>query len=267
MSFYQMTKNACDTGGVLYIDGEIVTEEWFGDGSEVVARKFRQELDKLGDVTVYINSPGGDVFAGAEIYTMLREHTGTVTVKISSIAASIASLIAMAGDEVLISPVGSIMIHNPWTFAAGNAKEMEYWAGVLREIGEGIVTAYAEKTGKTRDEINQLLDGETYMNAQTAIADGFADGLMEFTDMEAAVPPKKQKARAMMQMGNYGPAAICAAMGKPSHPTTFMGRALPAVSIPPAPTLAGGQPEDDPDCAERQEIAQRAEVLALCYPV
>lgn len=269
MSFYHMIKNATGGDDSLYIDGEIVTDGyWWGSEGQVVARRFRQELAKLGNVTVYINSPGGDVFAGADIYTMLREHKGKVTVKVTGIAASAASVIAMAGNPVLISPVGNLMIHNPWTYAAGNAKDLDHWAEVLREIGEGLINAYAEKTGKSRTEIETLLEGETYMNAQTAINEGFADGLMEFDDMQTAVPPQTQKASALMQMNRFGPAAICAMLGSQKLPATFMGRTLPTQANPPAAKKPpAGDPKDqaDPDREERDDIARRAEVLAGIY--
>ena len=127
---------------------------------------------------MYINSPGGDVFAAAEIYTALREHKGRVTVKITGIAASAASVIAMAGDEVLMSPVAYMMVHDPWTYAAGNYREMEHQAAILKEIGEGLIAAYTAKTGKTRDEIAAMLAAETYMNAQKCVDEGFADGIL-----------------------------------------------------------------------------------------
>ena len=158
MSFYNFIRNELDGGDELHIDGEIVCDlDWWGPSGQVVARRFRQRLNQCKDVTVYINSPGGDVFAAAEIYTALREHKGRVTVKITGIAASAASVIAMAGDEVLMSPVAYMMVHDPWTYAAGNYREMEHQAAILKEIGEGLIAAYTAKTGKTRDEIAAAL--------------------------------------------------------------------------------------------------------------
>ena len=179
MIFYNFMRNEAG-GDELHIDGEITSEDggWWGASGQIVARRFRQQLARCGDVTVFINSPGGDVFAGAEIYTALREHKGKVTVKISGIAASAASVIAMAGDEVLMSPVAYMMIHDPWTYAMGNAREMEHQAQVLREIGEGLIAAYTAKTGKSRDEIADMLAAETYMNAEQAVREGFADGIL-----------------------------------------------------------------------------------------
>jgi RND family efflux transporter MFP subunit len=127
------------------------------------------------------------------MYSALLEHPHKVTVKIMGIAASAASVVAMAGDEVLISPVGYLMIHDPWSYVVGNAREMEHEAQVLREIGEGIVAAYQKKTGKTTDEIKKLLEAETYMNAQSAIENGFCDGLFTPDEDKAALAQASAK--------------------------------------------------------------------------
>ena len=262
MSFYNFIRNDATGDDELYIDGEIAAEEsWWRNVT--APRIFRQALARVRDVTVFINSPGGDVFAGAEIYTALREHKGKVTVKISGIAASAASVIAMAGDEVLISPVGYMMIHDPWTYAIGNAREMEHQAGVLREIGEGLVAAYTAKTGKTRDEITELLAAETYMNAQRAVDEGFADGILYETP---APQPESDKApRTLMRASRYAPAAVLAMIGKtPSAhvhacPNAIAAHTHSMNNPPPAPVTPN--PED----AQRAEIAQRARMLAELY--
>ena len=244
MIFYNFIHNEAG-GDELHIDGEITSEDggWWGASGQIVARRFRQQLARCGDVTVFINSPGGDVFAGAEIYTALREHKGKVTVKISGIAASAASVIAMAGDEVLMSPVAYMMIHDPWTYAMGNAREMEHQAQVLREIGEGLIAAYTTKTGKSRDEIADMLAAETYMNAEQAVREGFADGILY---EEAQEPAQQPQQAMMMQARRYGPAAICA-----------MVRAADAAHAKPA--------AQNPDAKRRAEIAQRAQIIADYY--
>ena len=167
--------------GVLDIEGPIGTEDWYEDGSMTGSRLFKKALQGVRNVTVHINSPGGDVMAGAEIYSALREHSmnglGKVTVIVTALAASAASVIAMAGDEILISPVAYMMIHNPWSFAMGDAKEMRKTARTLEEIGEGIITAYQRRTGKSRDQLKRMLENETWMSAQTAVDEGFADGV------------------------------------------------------------------------------------------
>ena len=165
--------------GVLDIEGPIAKEAWWGD--ECSSKEFRKALAGIGNVTVHINSPGGDVMAGAEIYSALREHSmnglGKVKVIITALAASAASVVAMAGDEILISPVAYMMIHNPWSFAIGDAKEMRKTAKTLDEITEGLISAYQRRTGKSRDELKRMLENETWMSAQTCVDEGFADSI------------------------------------------------------------------------------------------
>lgn len=129
-------------------------------------------------MTVWLNSPGGDCVAAAQIYNMLKEYHGNITIKIDGIAASAASLIAMAGDEVLMSPVSMMMIHNPLTMAVGNADDMQKAAAMLDEVKDSIINAYELKTGLTRAKLSHLMDDETWMNAVTAVDLGFADGIL-----------------------------------------------------------------------------------------
>ena len=165
-------------GRILRLEGPIDEENFWGD--EVTPKAFRDELEaEDGDVTVYINSPGGNVFAAAEIYTMLIEHKGKVTVKIDAIAASAASVIAMAGDTVLMSPVAMLMLHDPMTVAMGNAKDMEKAIATLNEVKESIINAYHAKSGLNRKKISQIMEDETWLNAKKAVELGFADGIIE----------------------------------------------------------------------------------------
>ena len=167
-----------DTGGrVLRLEGPIDSESFWGD--EITPQMFRDELEaEEGDLTVWINSPGGNVFAAAEIYTMLQEYKGAVTVKIASIAASAASVIAMAGKRVLMSPTALLMIHDPSTIAMGNAKDMEKAIETLNEVKESIINAYAAKSGMRRSKIAELMSNETWMNAKKAVEYGFADEVL-----------------------------------------------------------------------------------------
>ena len=167
-----------DTGGrVLRLEGPIDSESFWGD--EITPAMFRQELEaEEGDLTVWINSPGGNVFAAAEIYTMLQEYKGVVTVKIASIAASAASVVAMAGSRVLMSPTALLMIHDPSTIAMGNAKDMEKAIETLNEVKESIINAYAAKSGLRRGKIAELMSNETWMNAKKAVELGFADEVL-----------------------------------------------------------------------------------------
>ena len=167
-----------DSGGrVLRLEGPIDSESFWGD--EITPQMFRDELyAEEGDITLWVNSPGGNVFAAAEIYTMLRDYPGNVTVRIASIAASAASVVAMAGNLVQMSPTALIMIHDPSTIAMGNAKDMEKAITTLNEVKESIINAYAYKTGLTRNRISKLMSDETWLNAKKAVELGFADEIL-----------------------------------------------------------------------------------------
>lgn len=150
---------------------------------------FREELFAgSGPITVWINSPGGDCIAASQIYTMLMDYKGDVTVKIDGIAASAASVIAMAGTEVLMSPTSLIMIHNPATIAMGDHEDMQKAIKMLDEVKESIINAYEIKTSLTRDKLSRLMDAETWMNAHKAVELGFADGVLEDEKVIAKIP-------------------------------------------------------------------------------
>ena len=154
---------------------------------------FRSELQKhSGDVTVFINSPGGDVCAASQIYTMLRNHSGKVTVKIDGIAASAASVVAMAGEETLISPTGMLMCHNPMTCAMGNKADMEKAIILLDEVKESIINAYETKSHLSRNKIAKLMSDETWLNAKKAHEMGFVDGIL-FAEKKMPVVPKEEE--------------------------------------------------------------------------
>lgn len=177
--------NRSDDEVELRIEGEIVDDddtwayEWLGI-QHVTPNAFREELAKYKgkDLTVWIDSLGGVVWAAAGIYNALMEHQGRVTVKIDGKVLSAATIIAMAGDEVLMSPAAVMMVHNPWVHVAGDADSLRHMAGVLDEIKEAIINAYEIKTGLTRDELERLMDEETWMSARKAVELGFADGLL-----------------------------------------------------------------------------------------
>ena len=189
-------------GAEIRIDGEISGFEFWGD--EFTPAMLREQLKGLKGqpLSVWINSPGGDVIAASEIYTALKEYPGKVTVKIDAIAASAASVISMAGDDVLMAPTAYMMIHNPWTMTAGNAQQLRAEAETLDVIADGIMAAYEIKTGKGRDEIKALLDangGEgTWMSARQAVEMGFADAVL-FVEPDEPKPeePADNKLTAM----------------------------------------------------------------------
>ncbi len=173
-----------EEGRTLYLDGAIAEETWYGD--EVTPKQFKAELmNGIGDITIWINSPGGDVFAASQIYNMLMDYKGNVTVKIDGLAASAASVIAMAGTNVLISPTGLMMIHNPMTIAFGDTVEMEKAIGMLSEVKESIINAYELKTGLSRAKLSHLMDQESWFNAKKAVELGFADKIMFMKEDES----------------------------------------------------------------------------------
>lgn len=194
MKFWNFIKNE-ETGEVeLRIDGEIISDEdvWLYEYFEIEhasPNKFREELSKYTgeNITVWIDSIGGDVFAASGIYNALMEHKGEITVKIDGRAFSAASIIAMAGTEVLMGPASAMWPHNPWTSAVGEAKDMRYVADLLDEIKEGIMNVYELKTGRPRDEISALMDKDEPMNATKAIGEKFADGMLYAETYEAAM--------------------------------------------------------------------------------
>ena len=161
----------------LFLNGTIAEESWFDD--DVTPQLFRDELfSGEGDVVVWINSPGGDCVAAAQIYNMLMDYHGSVTVKIDGIAASAASVIAMAGTTVLMSPVSMMMIHNPMTLAIGDKTEMQKAIEMLDSVKESIINAYEIKSGLSRARISHLMDDETWMDARKAVELGFADDIL-----------------------------------------------------------------------------------------
>ena len=174
------------TERVLELYGTIAEESWFDD--DVTPEMFRQELFAgTGPVTIWINSPGGDCIAASQIYTMLMDYKGDVTVKIDGIAASAASVIAMAGTNVLMSPTGMLMIHNPATIAFGDHVDMQKAIEMLDEVKESIINAYEIKTSLPRKQLSRMMDDTTWMNAKKAQELGFIDGILEDAKQAPAV--------------------------------------------------------------------------------
>ena len=173
----------------LFLNGEISDETWWGD--EVTPKQFRDELNAgTGDITLWINSPGGDCFAAAQIYNMLMDYAGNITVKIDGLAASAASVIAMAGTTVCMSPVAILMIHNPATVAMGDRMAMQKAIDMLNEVKESIINAYEIKSGLERKQISKMMDAETWLNAKKAVELGFADSILFNEDDDAGGEPE-----------------------------------------------------------------------------
>ena len=158
-----------------------IGESWFGDS--ITAKQFSEELGKLeasvNEITVRINSPGGDVFDGIAIYNRLKQHKAKVVVHIDGLAASIASIIALAGDEIVIGEGALYMVHLPWTMAMGNRTELDHVVNRLLDVEEQLISIYSKKTKKSRTEIKKMLEDETWMDAEQAIKEGFVDSKIE----------------------------------------------------------------------------------------
>ncbi|MEG1256406.1 head maturation protease, ClpP-related [Clostridium sp.] len=175
MKFWNWVKN--EEGRTLYFDGYIAQDSWFDD--DITPKQFKAELTATeGDISVWLNSPGGDVFAASQIYNMLKEYKGKVTVKIDGIAASAASVIAMAGSEILMSPVAMMMIYNPSTVIFGEAEDLQSGIDMLSEVKEGIINSYEQKTRLPRNKISKMMDAETWFSAKKAVELGFADKVL-----------------------------------------------------------------------------------------
>lgn len=178
---------------VLELYGTIAEGSWFDD--EISPKMFKDELNSgKGDISVWINSPGGDCIAAAQIYNMLFDYKGKVTVKIDGLAASAASVIAMAGDTVMMSPVAMMMIHNPATYAGGDWRDMQKAIDLLDSVKDSIINAYEIKTGMAREELSKLMDAETWMDANKAKELGFVDEIIgENSDGESTDDKCKKK--------------------------------------------------------------------------
>ncbi|MGZ0084573.1 head maturation protease, ClpP-related [Caldibacillus thermoamylovorans] len=178
------TKNSAE----LLLYGLIGDSSWSSD--EITPKQFADELKSLGDISelrVRINSDGGNVFAGQAIHSLLRSHQAKVTVYIDGLAASIASVIAMAGDTVVMPRNAMMMIHNPWTFGWGNANDFRRIADDLDKIRESIIAAYQEKSGIDRDKLIELLNAETWLTAEEALEHGLIDEIDERKTVTASM--------------------------------------------------------------------------------
>ena len=208
---------------MLFLNGTIAEESWFDD--EVTPALFKEELMAgSGNITVWINSPGGDCVAAAQIYNMLMDYPHDVTVKIDGIAASAASVIAMAGTKVLISPVGMLVIHNPATIAWGDSAEMQKAIEMLGSVKDSIINAYEIKTGLSRTKLSHMMDAETWMDANKAVELGFADGILERAETSEDVEPPEvtmlySKAAVVNSLMDKI-AAKCVTRKKPAEPDT-----------------------------------------------
>ncbi|MEY8762484.1 MULTISPECIES: head maturation protease, ClpP-related [Clostridium] len=186
--FWKFNAKENSDEGELLLYGDISDSTWWGD--EITPKNFKEELDSLGDIktlNVYINSGGGDVFAGQAIYSMLKRHSATVNVYVDGLAASIASIIAMAGDRVKMPKNAMLMVHNPWSFGMGNANDFRKLADDLDKVRESMISVYEDKTGMEKESIVELMDAETWMTAEEAVEFGFADEIEEEKQVAASL--------------------------------------------------------------------------------
>lgn len=178
--------------GELYLYGEISDASWFGD--EVTPAQFQKDLAALGDIDnldIFINSPGGDVFAGITIYNMLKRHKAAKTVHVDGLAASSASIVAMAGDRVVMPKSATMMIHNAWALAAGNKARIRAIADELERVDGQLAEIYAERTGKDAGIIAGWMDAERWMSGEEALADGFCDEIEQNKQIAACADADK----------------------------------------------------------------------------
>lgn len=192
--FWQLKNSVDSSGSTLILEGPIASETWWGD--EVTPQAFRDELKQINSnkLTVQINSTGGDVWAGISIHDTLKELDAEVTVKVSGLAASIASVIAMAGDKIVMTPGSTMMIHRASMLAMGNADDMQKAIDMLETVEDGIVSIYVDRTGQTKEAVKDMLDAETWMSAEKAVELGFADEV---------VNPKKDEEPVNAFNGNF----------------------------------------------------------------
>lgn len=177
-----------DIRGVIVPDDDLWIYDWFGMDA-TAPKSIRQVLqDAKGEnVDVIINSGGGDVMAGTEIYTMLREYAGKVKIRIQSFAASAAAVISQAGESE-ISPVGQLMIHNVSSCAQGDNRDMEHAAQVLANANRALAAAFVAKSGKTEAEVLELMNRETWFTAEQAVQEGFVDRIMFAENSQGSSP-------------------------------------------------------------------------------
>lgn len=208
-AYYKMEKKG--SAGEIYIY-DVIGGDWFGEGT--TAKSFQKELKALGDVAtlnIYINSPGGDVFDGVAIYNQLYRHRARKVVHVDGLAASIASVIAMVGDEILIAGNGMMMIHRAWSVAIGNAIDLRKAAEALEKVDQTILNTYVERTDGDEGKILGMMDEETWMTAEEAVDLGFADRMTE---------PVEVAALAKFDLKNFKrvPEAIAKAAQTPAEP-------------------------------------------------
>lgn len=194
---------AAATDNTISVLEPIGMDPWTGEG--MTAKRMAGILRSIGaekDVTVLVNSPGGDLFEGMAIYNLLRDHKGSVTMKVLGIAASAASIIVMAGDEVLIARAGFLMIHNTWVMAVGNRNDLREIADTLEPFDAAMADIYAARAGLEQKPVQKMMDAETWIGGSAAVEQGFADALLPADEVKKGASVKKDQIAAyLLDMG------------------------------------------------------------------
>ncbi len=193
----------------IWIYEEIGGGDFFGGG--ITSKQFAEDVKKLGsvkEISVRINSPGGSVFEGNAIYNILQSHPARIVVDIDGLAASIASVIAMAGDEIRMADNALMMIHPAWGFAMGNSEDMRKTADMLDKVDASITTTYVKRTKKDERVIRDMMLPETWMSAKEALDNGFIDSISDAAELAASFDLSKfgyrnAPKRALPPAGNY----------------------------------------------------------------
>lgn len=246
-SWFQM-KATSETSADIYIHDEIGM--W-----GVSAKRFTEDLISLGNIShinLHIHSPGGEVFEGIAIYNQLKNHNATITVYIDGLAASMASVIAMVGDEVKMPKNAMMMIHKPWGVSWGDANDMRDYADLLDKVENVLIPAYMEKTGKTKEEIEAMLGEETWLTAEECVEHGFANTVIEPVKAMASLSSKRIEEFKSMPKSLQN--TLKNSLANPRNTTTSN-----APAIEPAPQSQNPTNTQQPDTASIQAQARQAE--------
>jgi len=244
----------------------VIGEDWWGEGNTV--KRVDAALRAIGDqpVTVYINSPGGDMFEGIAIYNRLMEHSQEVTTKVLGLAASAASVVAMAGAKREIAKSAFLMIHNCWTYYAGNRHAIRELADTMEEFDQAMIGVYADTSGQDEKDIEKMLDAETYMNGTTAVEKGFATGLFSASEVKEADDDTQSQAQAARRLD--------AALAKSGMPRSERRKLISEIKTG-TPSAAGGDtpravvpgmPRAALDVSAFEETATQASALRSLIP-
>ncbi|CRM71121.1 ATP-dependent Clp protease proteolytic subunit 1 [Pseudomonas sp. 31 R 17] len=245
----------------------IIGEDWWGEGNTV--KRVDAALRAIGDnpVTVYINSPGGDMFEGIAIYNRLMEHSQEVTTKVLGLAASAASVVAMAGAKREIAKSAFLMIHNCWTYFAGNRHAIRELADTMEEFDQAMVGVYAETSGQDENDVEKMLDAETYLNGTTALEKGFATGLISPAEVKETADESRAQAQAARKLD--------AALAKSGMPRSERRKLISEIKTG-MPSAAGGdtpravvpgKPRAALDVSAFEETATQASALRDLLPI